>query len=288
MSGLVEAVKQAAEREMRHSSQYSTRETINLRVLKLVLSILETELTTVYKTRDQIEVDTSVSKVIENLWKKRQIYITSVSKQSKIDFESVMEKFLSRDFISPSDLIKFCQTIQKVECTEEARRKLWILFAFDGLKGSEYKNYMKFLSIRLDFGEKPDSICRDDLMSSTYEEEGPGVTHVRAIRSIYRFLSDITPNNLSQVLKSIHGMNEENTDGECDDESDNESDDGVQNKCIEKYYRKLVGRRLSSISSWLKTEKEEVMKQEMLKEKRRRLITSAITAKKAKRLPDNI
>ena len=285
MTDLAEAVKQAADQEMRRSSQYATRETISLRIIQQVIETLQSDLTTVYKTRDQARVDPTVSKVIESLWKKGQIFSSAVTKNSKCDFNSMMEKFLSRDYMNPNDLNKFCQTLQRTNFSEDVKHKMWILFAFDGLRGKEYKDYARYLSIRLEFGDKPDSLSRDDIVNPICEEEGPGVTHVRAVRSIYHFLSDVTPRDLREIMQNLHDLrDDQDSHGDSDNNEDNDDSDNeglsVLHTCIESYYRKLVGKKITSISAWLKAEKAEMIKSECLREKKRRALVKAMMAKK--------
>lgn len=287
--------------ESRRSSRHITRETLNLRVIMRVAALLDTDMSTVYATMYQHKVDPSVSEAIDKMWRLQDFVPTCVTASAKSDYESTIKGILSRDYLNPSELSKFCLALQKSKCTDKGQIKLWTLFAVDGLKGVEYKNYMKNLSISVEFGENPSDTVSHNTKRNILdedEEEGPGVTHVKAIRSIYNSLPHVIPQDLNKVLRNLYELKEEsdltvdniNSDSEDDDESrhdsENESDNEVEKhdkvlpNIIEKYYRQLVGKKFAAVASWLKDEQDKLIK---LKERQRKRKLAIIKASETKK-----
>lgn len=293
--------------ESRRSSRHITRETLNLRVIMRVVALLDTEMSTVYATMYQQKVDPTVSEAIDKMWRLQDFVPTCVTASAKSDYESTIKGILSRDYFNPNELSKFCVTLQKSKCTDKGQTKLWALFAVDGLKGTEYKNYMNNLSISVEFGENSSDTVSHTTKRNILdeeEEEGPGVTHVKAIRSIYNSLPHVTPQDLNRVLRNLYELKEEsdsdltvhnsNSDSEDDEESkrtydsESESDNDIDkhNKVsldiIEKYYRQLVGQKIVAIGPYLKDEQDKMIKLKDRQRKRRLAVMKASEAKKKK------
>lgn len=302
---LEKILKRLIDIESDRNNKFVMRETINLRVIFRVAALLGTDMSTVYATMRQQKVDPTVSEVVAKLWKKEEFVSTYVTSTAKSDYESIIKSFLSQDFLNPSDLSKFCLALQKSKFTNKAQTTFWILFAVDGLNGTDYKNYVKNLSVPLEYGEKPsDTIAcnsKKNILNGEDEddEEGPGVTHVRAIRSIYCFLNRVTPQELGQALRYMYGFseeddfNQEDNDGSDDEEeskhdssNDSDNEEIVQKEVmpnrIENYYKKLVGNNFSAIASWLKGEQDNLLKMKERQRKRKLAVEKASAARKKK------
>lgn len=313
---LEKILKRLVDNESDRNNQFVMRETINLRVIFRVAALLGTEMSTVYATMRQQRVDPTVSEIVAKLWKKEEFVSTCVTSTAKSDYESIIKSFLSQDFLNPSDLTKFCLALRKSKFSNKAQITFWVLFAVDGLNGTDYKNYVKNLSIPLEYGEKPNEATtsnskRNSLNEEEDDEEGPGVTHVRAIRSIYCFLNSVTPQDLSKTLRNLYDLNEEddsnqeynaNSDSEDEAESKHTNDSGndsdneehnevvsnhieevyTHNDRIENYYRKLVGNKFSAIASWLRDEQDNLLKMKERQRKRKLATEKASAARKKK------
>lgn len=299
---LEKILKRLVDIEMDRYNKFIMRETINLRVIFRVAALLGTDMSTVYATMRQLRVDPTVSEVIAKLWKKEEFVPLCVTSTAKSDYESIIKKFLSQDFLNPNDLSKFCLALQKSKFSDKAQTVFWILFAVDGMKGVDFKNYVKNLSVPLEYGEKPSDtkVCntKKNILDEEENEEGPGVTHVRAVRSIYCFFNHVTPRELEKSLRNVYEMNDEshqvyNTNSDSEDEeskqmddSSNESDNEASTQSeivtdhIENYYKKLVGKKISAIGSWLKDELDNARKMKDRQIKRKLAIDKALVAKR--------
>lgn len=299
---LEKVLKTLVDIEMERYNQFIMRETINLRVIFRVAALLGTDMSTVYATMRQQRVDPTVSEVIAKMWKKEEFVPTCVTATAKSDYESIIKNFLSQDFLNPNDLSKFCLALKKSRFSDKAQTVFWILFAVDGLNGLDYKNYVKNLAIPLEYGEQPSdtkiSNTKKNVLDDEENEEGPGVTHVRAIRSIYCFFNRVTPQELGKSLRNLYEIREENeadnttnSDSEDDeskqmDDSSNESDneENTQNEIvtnhIENYYKKIVGKKISAVASWLKDEQENLRKMKERQRKRKMAIDRVLAAKR--------
>lgn len=300
---LEKVLKRLVDIEMDRYNKFIMRETINLRVIFRVAALLGTDMSTVYATMRQQRVDPTVSEVVAKLWKREEFVPLCVTSTAKSDYESIVKNFLSQDFLNPNDLSKFCLALKKSKFSDKAQTVFWILFAIDGLNGVEYKDYVKNLSIPLEYGEKPSDIkvCnpqRNVLDDEEENEEGPCVTHVRAIRSIYCFFNNVTPQELGKSLRNLYEISdnssqEDNINSDSEDEeskqmddSSNESDNeaNTQNEIvtnhIENYYKKLVGKKISAIASWIKDEQDTLRKMKERQRKRKLAIDKATAAKK--------
>lgn len=297
---LEKVLKRLVDIEMDRYNKFIMRETINLRVIFRVAALLGTDMSTVYGTMRQQRVDPTVSEVVAKLWKREEFVPTCVTSTAKSDYESVIKNFLSQDFLNPNDLSKFCLALKKSKFSDKAQTVFWILFAVDGLNGVEYKDYVKNLSIPLEYGEKPSDIkvCnpQKNVLDEEENEEGPGVTHVRAVRSIYCFFNHVTPPELGKSLRNLYEISDDqvdnaNSDSEDDeskqmDDSSNESDNEtnthneIVTNHIENYYKKLVGKKISAIASWIKDEQDNIRKMKERQRKRKLAIYKASAAKK--------
>ncbi|KAF8785775.1 hypothetical protein HNY73_011280 [Argiope bruennichi] len=151
-----------------------------------------------------------------------------------------LEKILAKDYVKPSDMLRFIGILLKRETkqTIPTMSKIYELLGVDGYLGNDPKRYVEYLK---------------------YSNDDYKKVHVHAIRQMYRDGLCQSPEDVYFVLQTTFGFTN------CREPKDEE---------LKLHYTNLVGDKLDQISEWKMIQAQEELKRKEGGSKKRKLVNS--------------
>ncbi|GBM91826.1 hypothetical protein AVEN_15704-1 [Araneus ventricosus] len=198
--------------ELRKANNFTTRATVYLRVLKRIMDLMQISWKMISEIKNMIYLEQEIVQLIQSCW------YSQITNESNDE----LEKFLARDYIKPSDMLKFVNVLNRREMkqNEPFPYKIHKILGMDGFLGHDVKRYIEYLKYSWD--------------------DYRGV-HVRAVRELYEYTTDL--DKIHIVLSAAYGWNNiENVD---------EIEMKIQ-------YLSLIGNNIEKIMEWKMQQNQEL------------------------------
>ncbi|GBO01910.1 hypothetical protein AVEN_200974-1 [Araneus ventricosus] len=160
--------------ELRKVNNFATRATVYLRVLKRIADLMEIPWNIIPEIKNMIYLEPEIIKLIEACW------YSQIINESNED----LERFISRDYVKTTDMLKFINTLQRRETkqTEPLLYKIYEILGMDGFLGDDTKRYIEYLK---------------------YPSNDFKGVHVRAVRKLYKRIKDL--DEINKILVISYG-----------------------------------------------------------------------------------
>lgn len=166
---------------------FLTKETVVARVLHRLAARANVNFPPLDPVPRPCILDEAAHSLVLDMWEKRRGHLVP-----SVEEQQCMERVLGRDKVRPSDLIKSAQYLMK-NCESNADT-VNLLFAVDGCRGEDVKNYVDTF------------FCKDDVAKTR---------HVNQVRIMLSKLNN--PKNVKYILEKVWN---DQTTGDNDEETE--------------------------------------------------------------------